>query len=104
MKQVKHVVNDLKPVEIERDIHVGRRSSGHAPALGADKPQLPSSVADRDNERVVVEGEEVPVVDLDGEREREVKGESGRRVDSDVVEAEPCELDGRIGWVEKKDG
>lgn len=103
-EQVKRVVDDLEPVQVERGVHVRRTSRADPLALRRDEPQLPPPVPHRDVERPEVHGEQVPVLDPEGKVEGEVEGKARGSADPDAVEPDPGELDGGVGGEEEERG
>lgn len=97
-------MNNLKPIQIEFGVHVRAPSGFDAPSFRPNHPKLPPSVPNRNDKLFIVQRKEVPVTDPDGQRKGEVECELGRRVDSDVVELESCELKSWIWGVEEKYG
>ncbi|KAK8515631.1 hypothetical protein V6N13_139397 [Hibiscus sabdariffa] len=97
-------MNNLKPIQIERGVHVRAPSCSHAPSCRAHHSEFPPSIPNRNDKLIVVQRKEIPVTDPDWQRKGEVECEFGRRVDSDVVELELGEFESWIGRENSEEG
>lgn len=67
------------------------------PTIGGNEAKLPPTIPNGDLEESVVEGEEIRVTDLDGDRHGDVKGDDWGSVDVDMVETEVNDAEVGIG-------
>lgn len=103
-KQVKDVVYDLKSIHIKRDVNVRRTPRPEASTVGAHNPQLPPSVTNGHVKGIVRQGEEIPIANLHGEEERQIKKQFRGGFDLDMVEMDSGDPNSGIRRVEDESG
>lgn len=104
LKQQNHVRQDLHAIELERGVHVRGLTRPHISAVGSDVAELLPPVADRDEQRIVIQRVQILVLNP----EREVYGcinrDFGAGVEMEALDAEADNGEVGVGRPEKISG